>query len=373
MSMTREQDPERYEAIDRTIEAAIRIGVIAVLVLWVFRIIAPFLSPILWGIIIAVAAYPSFRWLSRGLGERDGLAATLFALLMLLLLIAPTVWLTDSLIDSAQYAAARIDEDTLAVPTPPDAVAEWPIIGERVHRTWSLAHSNLEKALERVEPQLKAVSVWLLGSAASAGKGVLLFAFSIIIAGVLLANAQAAAGFSSRLFVRLAPETGKNFSRLAETTIRSVATGVIGVAIIQTLLLSIGFVVADVPAAALLASICLLLAVLQLPLSILVIPVIVYVWMTDTTLTAVLFTIWSVPAMVSDNVLKPILLGRGTDAPMLVILLGAFGGFVLDGIIGLFTGAVILVLASELFRAWLHAHDEARPASEGGAATIAPP
>ena len=187
------------------------------------------------------------------------------------------------------------------MPAPPDRVAELPIVGERLHRFWSLAHSNLQQAMESAAPQLKAAGGWMLGSAAAAGKGVLLFTFSIIIAGVFLANAEGAAGFANSLFTRLAPESGKKFARLSERTVRSVATGVVGVAIIQTILVTIGFVLADVPAAAFLAMICLLLAVIQLPLGLVVIPVIIYVWANDTTLVALLFTIWSVPAMLSDN------------------------------------------------------------------------
>ena len=359
MASTNDRNPTPHAAIEGAIEAAIRIGVIALLAVWAFQIIAPFISPILWGVIIAVAAYPVFRWLARKLGGRTGLAATVFTLLALLILITPTIWLTGALIEWGQTTADQFKEGTLAVPAPPDSVAEWPIIGERLHRFWALAHSNLQQAMESAAPQLKAAGGWMLGSAAAAGKGVLLFTFSIIIAGVFLANAQGAAGFANSLFTRLAPESGKKFARLSERTVRSVATGVVGVAIIQTVLVTIGFVLADVPAAAFLAMICLLLAVIQLPLGLVVIPVIIYVWANDTTLVALLFTIWSVPAMLSDNVLKPILLARGVEAPMLVIFLGAIGGFVLNGIIGLFTGAVILVLAYELFQAWLTTRSEA--------------
>ncbi len=354
MSVSEVEHREGSEAVvGRSIEAAIRIGAIAILAFWVFEIIAPFVSPILWGVIIAVAVYPAFRRLLGWLGGRHVLAASVFTVLALLLLITPTVALTRALVEWGESAAAQISSGNIEVPAPPESVADWPFIGETAHDYWSLAHSNLKEALGSLDAQLKVVGRWIVGAIASAGIGVVYFTLSIIISGVLLANAEAGERLAQQLFVRLAPERGAGFARLAGQTVRSVASGVVGVAVIQSVLAAAGFLAVGVPGTAFWALLCLLLGVVQLPLGIVIIPIIVYVWFTDSTTTSILFTLWSVPVMILDNFLKPLLMGRGVEAPMLVIFIGAIGGFIASGIIGLFSGAVVLVLAYELFQAWL--------------------
>lgn len=370
--MPSSRNPSGDDAVvSRAIEIAIRIAAIAFVLFAVGEILAPFLSPIVWGIIIAVAAFPLFRWWTAQLGGRRGLAAISFTLLALLFLITPTVWLTSALVEWGRGFAAQIAEGGLKVPPPPPGVAAWPLVGQRLDQLWSLASSNLEAALGLLEPQLKAVAPWLLTSLAAAGVSVLKFVFSIVIAGVLLASSEEGGRLTRRLFVRLAPTMGADYARLAEQTVRSVANGVIGVAVIQALLAGAGFLAVGVPAAAFLALVCLVLAVVQLPMGVVVLPIVAYVWFTDTTLTAILFTAWNVPVILVDNLLKPLLLGRGVEAPMPVIFLGAIGGLVTSGIIGLFVGAVILVLAYELFRSWLDASQGATLAGESSSETLA--
>ncbi len=354
-----EADRERSEAVvGRSIEAAIRIGAIAILAFWVFEIVAPFISPVLWGVIIAVAVYPLFHRLRTWLGGRGALAASVFTVLALLLLITPTVALTRALIEWGQGAVTQINSGNIEVPAPPERVADWPIIGETAHEYWSLAHENLRGALRALDTQLKVVGRWIVAAIASAGIGVVHFTLSIIISGVLLANAEAGERLARQLSVRLAPGRGEGFAQLAGQTVRGVASGVVGVAVIQSALAAAGFFAVGVPGTAFWALFCLLLGVVQLPLGIVIVPIIAYVWFTDSTVASLLFTLWSVPVMLLDNFLKPLLMGRGVEAPMLVIFVGAIGGFIASGIIGLFSGAVVLVLAYELFQAWLETPQE---------------
>jgi predicted PurR-regulated permease PerM len=347
------RDSGSEETIQRAIEAAIRIGVVALLLLWVFNIVAPFIQPIIWGAIIAVAAATPYRWLVRTFGGRNVVAAVVFTVLALVLLITPTVILTGAMVDWGQGVAADIRDGQLAIPPAPDSVRSWPVVGGAIYEFWSLADSNLQAALVKARAPLENVGVFLLRSAASAGAGVLQFALSIVIAGALLANSEGTRDVVDRFLVRLAPETGRNMRLLAEQTVRGVATGVVGVAVVQCALAGLGFYVVGIPGAALIALVCLLMGIVQLPLSIPIVPVIIYVWSREPTLTAVLFTVWSVPVMVLDNVLKPILMGRGVDAPMLVVFIGAIGGFASSGIVGLFVGAVVMVVAYELLKAWI--------------------
>lgn len=346
----------------RTVETIIRVGIIAVLVVYCFQIVRPFLIPMVWGIVIAVAAYPSFLRLQDLLGGRSTLAATLFTMLTLVVLITPTVMLSDTMFSGAQNVATALTGGTLDIPPPTEGVAGWPLIGKPLAEFWNLASTNLEEALREIGPQLKGAGKWLLALVAGAGVGLLQFVVAIIIAGVLLAHGEGGKRAAQAIAARLADERGAAFLELTRATIRSVARGILGVALIQSLLAGLGFLAMGVPAAGLWALLCLVVAVVQIGIFPIVIPVLIYVFYTADTLPAVLFLVWSILVGALDNVLKPILLGRGVDVPTAVIFVGAIGGFLVSGIIGLFVGSVILVLGYQIFLVWLY--DTTDPATQ---------
>lgn len=348
--------------MSRNIETALRIGAVFLVIYWVALIVAPFIPVLVWGIIIAVALYPAYRWLRARFGGRDGWTAVVFTALALVVLIGPAAWLGQEMVAWGTKIAGKISDGTLKIPAPPDGVATWPVIGERVHEFWSLASTNLSAAASQAEVQLRAIGSWLLKTGAGVGMGILQFTLSIIIAGALMAHADSAVPFAHRLASRLAPGSVTDFVTLSERTIRSVATGVIGVAIIQAALVGVGLVAIGVPAAPVWIIVCLVVGVVQLPVTIVTLPILLWVWGSHETLPAALFTLWIIPAGLADNVLKPILLGRGAGSPMLVIFVGAIGGFILAGIVGLFVGAVVVVLAYELFNAWLNQGVDPEPA-----------
>lgn len=337
----------------RVVEATIRIGLIALLVAWCFHIVRPFIVPLIWGLIIAVAMYPGYQRLERVLGGRSRLAATLIAVLMGIVLIIPSVMLAETLASGAQTLADGLQSGKLKIPPPSEQVGQWPVVGEPLQAFWHKASTNLEAAIESLEPQLKALGAWLLHAAADAGLGVLQFVVAIVIAGIMLAHAHAGSVFTQALGCRLAGQQGADFVEVAGATVRSVARGILGVALIQSLLAGIGFLAVGVPGAGLWAVVALLLSVIQVGIFPVVLPVLVYVFYTADTGVAVVFLIWSLFVGSLDNILKPILLGRGVKVPMVIIFVGAIGGFVSSGIIGLFTGAVILALGYKLFLAWL--------------------
>jgi predicted PurR-regulated permease PerM len=339
--------------VRRAVEAAIRIGLVALLVAWCFQIVRPFIVPVVWAIIIAVAVHPGYRRLEAALGNRRTIAATLFTLLMLILLIGPTAMLAGTLVESAQGLAADLTDGTLSIPAPPERVGSWPIIGEPLGRFWRLASINLAAALGEIRPQITASGRWLLATVAELGLGILQFVVAIIIAGVLLANAQGGGHAARAIAARLAGQRGADYAELGQATVRSVARGILGVALIQSLLAGLGFLAVGIPAAGLLALVCLLLAVVQIGPAVVLIGTVIYVFSTADTFTAVIFLIWSIFVGVIDNVLKPVLLGRGVKVPMVVIFVGAIGGFLASGIIGLFVGSVVLALSFTLFKAWL--------------------
>jgi predicted PurR-regulated permease PerM len=229
------------------------------------------------------------------------------------------------------------------------------VVGDRTYEVWSAASRNLTATVERYGSQLKEVAGAALGAAAGAGWTVLHFVIAILIAAALMANAEPGHAFARRFATRLAGEDGAAFVELATATIRSVAQGVLGIALIQAVLAGMGMLAVGVPAAGLWALGVLVLAIVQLPPILILGPVIVYVFSASEAIPAVLFMIWAIAVSFADAFLKPLLLGRGIDVPMLVILLGAIGGMMASGVIGLFVGAVVLALAYKLFTAWLEA------------------
>ncbi len=348
------QSAEDRAFASRSLAAAIQIGIVFLLASWCLKIIFPFIGLVSWAAIIAVAIYPMHLKLSGLLGGRAKWSAILIVLLGLSILIAPTWSLTGSSIDTAQKLATEMDAGTLRVPPPKDKVADWPVIGKKVHQVWSAAATNLEATLGKYSEQVRAFSAWLLKTIASTTMGILGFAVSIIIAGVFLLSAETAYGAFRSVGHRLAGEKAADFVDLTVATIRSVAKGVLGVALIQTLLAAIGLIVMDIPGAGIWASIILLLAIMQLPPLLILGPIAVWVFSTAEPIPATLFLVYALFVSFSDALLKPLLLGRGVDVPMLVILLGAIGGMITAGIIGLFTGSVILAVGYQMLLIWLN-------------------
>jgi predicted PurR-regulated permease PerM len=340
--------------IHKSLEATIRIGLLLIITVWCFKIVEPFIVPIIWGIIIAIAAHPLYGRLRRTLGERHKTAAIIFTFIFLIILIVPTVLLTDTLIEGLKMLAEKIKDGSLSIPPPPENLGNIMIIGEPLAKFWLLASENIHSALQQLTPVLKVIGSWLLSAATGAGIAILHFVVAIIIAGILLANSSGGNRVARAVTYRLADDKGADFADLAEATVRSVANGILGVAVIQSLLAGLGFMVAGVPAAGLWALLCLILSIAQIGIAPIVIPIIIYLFYTADTFTALAFLIWSIPLSLIDNILKPILLGRGVKTPMAVIFIGAIGGLLSSGVIGLFIGAVILALGYDLFLLWLN-------------------
>lgn len=344
---------KRTDLTGNVMEVVIRVGLVIGLVLWCYDIIKPFIGIIIWGIIIAVAVVPVFDRFHRLLGGRKGLAVFLFTVLMLLVLITPVMLLAETVAQGALQLGTALRDQTLQIPAPPASVAGWPFIGDKLDAFWRLASENLEEALEQLAPQLKALSRWLLAAAAGAGLGVLKFVVAIIIAGVLMGNAASGQRAAHALFTRLLGTRGDEIAVLAESTVRSVATGILGVALIQSLLAGLGFLAAGIPGAGLLALVCLVLAIIQIGPGLVLLGAVIYVFQGGVSVGAIAFAIWCLFVALIDNVLKPLLLGRGVKVPMLVIFLGAIGGFLSMGIIGLFVGSIVLVLGYTLLMLWM--------------------
>jgi predicted PurR-regulated permease PerM len=342
------------------IEAAIRIGILGTMVYATFNIIRPFIMPVLWGIIIAVAVEPLVGLMARRMGGRRKTAAVLFSLTVIAALVVPSVLLVTSSIDTVQELTSSMEHDTLQVPPPPDKVKEWAVVGDALYKSWSQASTNLQGTLHKFAPQLKKTGIALLGKAGGGIKDIFMFIISVAIAGALLATAEKGTRVLSRIMSRFAGSKGDDILTLSTATIRGVMQGVIGVAVIQATLSVAGMLLVGVPAAGLWAVLVMILAIIQLPPIIILGPIAAWVFTFADTTPAVLFLIWAVLVSGCDSFLKPILMGRGVDAPMLVILIGALGGMMMSGIIGLFVGAVVVAIMYTLFMGWV---DEESPLS----------
>lgn len=341
------------------IEAAIRLSLIAVVIYFCAKILSPFSMPVMWGAIIAVAIYPMFTRFKKVLGDKTKLAASLYAIIAIAALITPTAMISTSLIDTSVAINEQYQSGALKVPAPNKSVAEWPLIGEKTYAFWNGASKNLENTLNAYLPQIKSLAGGAFSAIAGIGGTVLQFVLSIIISAVFVASAENAYRILIKVFSRLTnPKTGKEYTDLARDTIRSVAQGVLGVALIQATLAALGMYVMDVPAWGLWSLVILVLAIAQLPPILVLGFVISYVFSVADTTAAIIFMIYSLIISASDGFLKPIFLGRGMETPMMVILLGAIGGMMMSGIIGLFVGAITLALGYELFMKWLNTDDQ---------------
>ena len=336
-----------------TLESSIRIALLFLLIVVSFLIFRPFLIVTVWGIILAVAFYPIFLRLKKIVKGKRAVASGILSTILLSTVILISILVVDKLINNITFLSEGIKDGSLKVAHPSEEVKNWPIIGSSLYDFWHMASSNLESAIAKAGPRLKGIAEWLLHSIKGLISSVFISIFAIIIAGLLLNNAEKAYSFSIRTFDKILGKRAKLLIDNSRDTIQSVVKGVMGVAIIQALLVGIGLWFVGVPGAALLTLIVFVLALVQIPPIIIVLPIIIYVFSKESTTFAVIFAIYEFIAGASDNFLKPMLLGRGLKIPMLIILIGALGGVVLMGVIGLFIGPVIFALAYAIFNDWI--------------------
>ncbi len=353
--MTANHKPDSPTTI--AIDIFIRLGFLLLLIAWCFQIILPFSGVILWGIILSLALDPVYKILIKKLGDKPKLASFIIVLCGLIVILVPSWLFLDSTVDGVKEFYTSIDNGSLTIPPPTEKVASWPLIGQKTYEIWNQASINLEGFVIKYQDQITGIAKSLLEGILGMGVSILQFVLSIIIAAVLLAT-KGTDQAATKIFGRIVGQRGEEFKNIIAKTVGNVTKGVLGVAVIQAVLIGIGFLLAGVPYAGVWALIVMILAILQLPAIIVIIPVAIYLFSAIGTVPAILWTIYLLLAGVSDNVLKPILLGKGAPVPMLVIFLGVIGGFMLSGFIGLFTGAIVLSLGYKLLLAWLEGDDK---------------
>jgi predicted PurR-regulated permease PerM len=344
------------------IQLAVRLALLAFLVYWSLIVIRPFIPILAWSVVLAVALYPVFGWLSRLLGDRPRLAAAILTIVNLGIVIGPAAWLGLGAVEEIREFAVELGAGRLAIPSPPAGVKNWPIVGPQLAELWEQASTNLRALLDEVVPHLKPLAGVMLSFAGMAGIGTIKFLIAVALTGFLFRAGPRLVAACRRFLSRVVAERSEDFLALAGATIRSVSQGVIGIAVAQALVIGIIFKLADVPRAGLLAFAVMVLNIVQIGSAVIVIPVLIWLWITKSFAVALLFTLLLLPASLADNVLKPLVMGRGLTTPSLVIFVGVVGGTLAHGIVGLFIGPIILAVAWELLTAWVR-EDDARQAS----------
>ena len=342
-------------------DVLIRAGLVLALVLLCYQILSPFVSLMVWALIMAVTMYPMQQHIASRLGGRQAWAAALLVLVAIALIVVPVGVLMNSLGESVQGFVQKVQAGQIAVPPPYSGIEDWPIVGKRIHAFWLNAYNDLPSAVSALRPQVADLVRSALNAVAGIGGGLLMFIAAFAVAGIIMAYGTEGDRASHAIFDRIAGRRrGTEFVVLSTATIRAVAQGVIGVAFIQAVVIGLALLMAGIPWAGALAALMLVLGIAQVPAAIITLPAIVYIWMGSghETLPAIAYTVALVIAGMVDNILKPLMLGRGVDAPMPVILLGALGGMGTGGILGMFVGAVVLALGYQIFMHWVDNNPE---------------
>jgi len=319
---------EREDKVSIAIEVAVKVGLLALVIGITYLIAKPFIGIVVWGIIIAVALSPVINTLEKRFGSRKKIIIAL-TVTVIAALIIPTYMMSGSVLKSTQTLSKVVKEGNFTVPPPTENVKEWPLIGKKSYAFWDNASHNLETTLAPYNEEIKGLFKSLLSAIGSGLGTIFMFIGSMII------------------------DKGEEWANLSALTVRSVVMGVLGVAVIQAFFALIGMVLMGIPLAIVWAVIIMFLTIIQVPALLVIAPMIAYVFSQGSGTTEIVFAIYMLLVGASDGVLKPMLMGRGVDIPMLVILIGAIGGMMLMGMIGLFIGAVIFALAYKLFGLWI--------------------
>ena len=351
---TNSTDNQSNNYVNITIDLILKVGALFLVVFLCFKILKPFLGMLLWGLIIAIILFPVYFRLRGWLGKRNKLSSIILTIVALSILTLPSIWLVNQLVEGVKLLAGNLQAGDLHITPPSESVADWPVIGNWLYDHWLELSENREESLKGFMPQILAWGEKTLGTLANTGLGILQFAASIIIAGIFLIFSEKGTESGRRIFQKVVGDRGEEFLDISLKSIRNVATGVLGVAIIQTTLMGVGLILADIPLAAVWIVLILVMTMAQIPVLLFNIPLIIYIFAFMDPLPAVLWMLYFLVMGMIDNILKPLLMGKGASVPMLVIFLGALGGFMAFGFIGLFLGSIVLSLAYKLYLTWVN-------------------
>ena len=345
--------PIRNFPTRQIVHLTLQLIALAFLLTFCFNVLSPFVTPLVWAGIFAIALFPLHQKLKKFLKGKGTLAAVILTIIVLAVFVLPGVLFTVRTASEAKSLLSEYRSGKVHITPPAESVKGWPLIGTRVYDGWMQASTDLNAFIRDNPEQVKAITARGVDRIRSTAKGLLLLTVAIIISGVLLSYSMQVATFAKNFTNHLLGSSKIDIATMSAVTVRNVVKGILGVAVIQSTLAGAGMVVAGIPYAGLWTLLCLILAIVQIGTLPVAIGVIIYIWGAGSTTTAIILTIWMLLVGLLDNILKPIVMGKGAPVPMLIIFLGAIGGFIFSGFIGMFTGAVILSLGYKLFDMWL--------------------
>jgi predicted PurR-regulated permease PerM len=356
---------ENNNLSQQAIDIGIRMVLLFALLFWCFQIISPFLMPVLWGIIIAIAVSPIQDIFENKFKMGSKLASVVITILLLSLILVPTALFFTSTTQTLIHLKSQFDAEGFTLPDPPQYIYDIPVIGEKLHDFLHSFNSNVEEFFQTYQAKLLSIGKGVMSAVVDTGLGIIQILVSIILSGVFLAIGDQK-GITENVFDRIIGKDGKAYVHLIVQTIRSVVKGVLGVAIIQSALVAIGIYATGIPHGSVWVLICLVLSIVQVGPGLVLIGVIAYLFQTESSLYAGIWAGYFILTALSDNILKPFLLGKGSQVPMVVIFVGVVGGFLYSGFIGLFTGAIVLSIAYKLFQFWMNDDQVKQEIFEGG-------
>lgn len=335
------------------IHFVLQILALGILLVLCFLILQPFITLLIWGSVLAISFGSLHTFLTKRMKGKAGLTAAVIVVSLLLIIILPAVLMLLNTVDEFKTLVSAFQHNDLNLPAPSDKVASWPVIGPTLHGVWTEASENLSGTFIKHQDEIKPVLLRFVTLATHTASGILIFTLSIIVSGFMMAYSEEEASFAKKFFTKLAGKSGERMAEDARLTVMAVAKGILGVAVAQALFSGLGMFIAGVPFTGIWILLCLILAVFQIGLFPVSIGVIIYIWMEGTTGMAIFLTVWMLAAGVLDNFLKAMLFGKGAPVPAMVVFLGSLGGFLYSGILGLFTGAIILTLSYKLTMSWI--------------------
>jgi len=343
-------EPQRE--LTGTLLGAIFLGALIVASFWILR---PFLAATIWATMIVVATWPLMLWLQARLWRRRALAVAAMTLVLLLVFVVPlTLAISTIVLNSDEIVAALKSLASFRVPAPPAWIANMPFVGAKMILAWEQASaSGVDGLLARLTPYAGSVTKWFIAEAGNVGFLLVQFLLTLVLAALMYARGETAAAVVGRFGRRLAGERGQSAVRLAGQAIRSVALGVVVTAVVQSMLGGIGLAIASVPFAGLLTAAMLLLCIAQVGPSPVLVPAVVWLYWSGETAWATALLVWTLIVVTMDNVVRPMLIKRGADLPLLLIFAGVIGGLLAFGLVGIFVGPVVIAVAYTLLRAWI--------------------
>lgn len=337
--------------IARTTLAVLFIGILTAASFWILH---PFLTALVWATMIVVTTWPVMLRIQKRLRGKRALAVTVMTVALLLAFIIPFSFAVVSIIDRSDEIVTWSKSLATFTMPPPAWVEQLPVVGPKLADRWhNLASVGQAELSERLAPHAKEIVRWLVARAGSVGMMIVQFLLTVIISAVLYANGEKAADGICLFARRLAGQNGEDAAILAARAVRGVALGVAVTAVVQSLLGGLGLAVAGVPAAGLLTAVMFILCVAQIGPTLVLIPVVVWLFWKDQPLWGTAMIVWTIIVGTIDNFIRPFLIKRGADLPLLLIFAGVIGGLIAFGVVGLFIGPAMLAVTYTLLEAWV--------------------